>query len=151
MNFEYKLTGAGWALATLEMGTQKIEMTVSYLHDSLANLTEVLLILMQAPSSGSVVFMEEPGEHEMILTRTNDQLEIEIKWFDDWASWDMYPKDQFKSVLKTKENFWEAYTIFKKAIESVLNEHGLDGYKDKWGEHDFPEMELLELKKRANT
>ena len=63
MRFDYKLDGAGWATATLSCDEQRIEMTVSYLHDSLKDMASAVLAILNGAVEVKVIFMDEPGEH----------------------------------------------------------------------------------------
>lgn len=153
MDFEYILEDAGWADAIISNSRGKAEMTVSYLHDSLGDLTKLLLAFVRGETrEGSVVFMDEPGECEMVLKRTeNDAMTVEVRWFDDWASWDMHPKSKFKVLFTDQVDFWEGFSVLKRAVDRVYNEFGSKKYKEMWIEHDFPESEVLELRRLANT
>ena len=148
MKFNYSLIGAGWAKAILITENSEVEMIVSYLHDTLKELATSTIDLYKGIAQERVViFMDEPGEHHWIIeAQPEKQLEITVRWYKDWASWNMHPLDQFDEVL----NFRCSLKIFAEVIfenlESLYNDFGLDGYRDKWGEHDFPYQEYLILK-----
>ena len=96
MKFEYRLGDAGWAEARISTPNQEACMTVSYLHDSLGELTNMLRSLIKNEQhEGSIVFMDEPGESTMYLRRIQARLFIEVRWYADWASLGIYPKDKY--------------------------------------------------------
>src|SRR5215471_2845322 len=86
--FEWALTGTGWATATLRLGdAQPVAMVASYLHDSLRDLAGALIALDGGAKEVAVVLMDEPGEHHVVMRRVGEnELEIEVRWFEDWAS-----------------------------------------------------------------
>ena len=147
MTIDYRLTGAGWATATIATSGQRVEMTVSYLHDSLKQLAEAGIQLGSGASNATVVFMDEPGEHQMLLESTPpDHLSLEIRWFDDWNSWDMHPADQYTVVLQARVLLEEFRQSVITAMREILDTWGVAGYKSEWGEHDFPGVEYDRLR-----
>ncbi|MEM9418261.1 MAG: hypothetical protein AAGA25_04280 [Planctomycetota bacterium] len=139
MKLSYSLDGPGWATVVIRDGRSEFSITVSYLHDSLCNLAQSAVDLRDGEASSIVVFMDEPGEHHLVLSRSDDDaLHVELQWFDDWASWDMYPADQFEVVYKGQTNVKEFVAAVSIVLNSVLAEWGIDGYKKKWIEHPFP-------------
>ncbi|MBN9295847.1 MAG: hypothetical protein J0I41_02500 [Filimonas sp.] len=154
MKFEYILENAGWAVATLEEGEQKATMAVSYLHDTLEQLTNATNRLLDGTAKNtSVIFMDEPGEHEMVLTNIgNGMLDIQVKWFNDWASWGMYAEDKFTIVCSATCPLLKFAKKVKLILEHIYITYGVKGYKEKWTAHEFPYeqyMNLLRLVKRA--
>ena len=95
MRLSYDLEDAGWATVTVECGEQKVQMTASYLHDSLRELVSAARALVSNVTESTVVFMDEPGEHQMVLRRISDEeVDLEILWYDDWQSWKCMMMDQ---------------------------------------------------------
>ncbi len=138
LRFAYILDGTGWATATLGDATYKIAMTASYLNDSLGELAQTAVSLRDGDTVATVVFMDEPGEHHLVLERVGDDLRIQVRWFDDWASRGLYPVDQFDTVLETHGTVQEFVAVVTGALDNVLKEWGTKGYKVKWVKHSFP-------------
>ena len=139
LKIKYQLEQAGWATVTAWNGRESAKLTVSYLHDTLADLINAAIRVRNGEKEVHVLLMDEPGEH-LIVFRSEDGVTInfEIRWFEDWASWNFVPEQEYKKVLSgidTTENFLEE--VFKNA-ESLLADNGIAGYKQKWIEHDFP-------------
>jgi hypothetical protein len=153
LQLNYILDDHGWANLRLTQGGQTVDMTVSYLHDTLAELVTAANLLLKGASEAKVVAMDEPGEHLIHLQATDDlHVAVEVRWFRDWASWNLITEKEFEVVFKadcTIKNF--AFEVFVTA-KAVLDNEGLEGYKEKWMRHDFPIdeyqrlMGLLDLK-----
>lgn len=148
MTLNYFLENAGWANVKIAKGDISCSITVSYLHDSLGELTASTNLLLQGIKEAKVLFMDEPGEHMMFLQALSDTvLEIEIRWFEDWASWDLITEKEYKVVFKIQTGLLDFASEVKRNLEKILKENGLAGYKEKWVESDFPMKELERLQK----
>jgi hypothetical protein len=148
MHFEYKLNRAGWATATLECSGRTAEMTVSYLHDSLKDLLSALIALRDGAREVSVIFMDEPGEHRLTLTRIGDsEIQIVIDWFSDWQSWGL-PSRAPERVLECKTRFADARGQVLSTVQALLEEVGEAAYKENWIEHEFPRAAYDDLRSR---
>jgi hypothetical protein len=146
LEIEYEVQEAGWALAKVRNDNAEVEMTTSYLHDSLKELAEVALYFVKGGNAAKVVFMDEPGEHQIWLERINDkELKYTVVWYDDWESWEMYPSDKYKTLLKgicTDKRLKHQVTNILWGIYENLGE---DKYLELWGEHKFPTELYQEL------
>ncbi|WP_286754555.1 MULTISPECIES: hypothetical protein [Sphingobacterium] len=47
----------------------------------------------------SVVFMDEPGEHKLILKKNGTSISYELRWYKAWASWNLISEDNFETIL----------------------------------------------------
>ena len=143
----YELCGAGWADVRIQDGAEQIDVTVSYLHDSLRELAMAARALCYGATQTRVVFMNEPGEIQLHLLRSDETVDFEARWYGDWNSWGMHPDDKYKLLLRgtttVKRFVGEVYSV----LCSLSKEYGLDEYKEKWIEHDFPSDLLNELTK----
>jgi hypothetical protein len=139
MRFDYKLDGAGWATATLGNDSREVVMTVSYLHDSLGQLARAVLELADGQPEASVVFMDEPGEHQLVLTQSiRGRISVEVRWFRDWASWSMHPSDEYEIVYEDSVSLQDLRTEVGASLGWILQRLGTKGYRKKWIEHEFP-------------
>jgi hypothetical protein len=139
LELTYALVGSGWAAATLRIGDALIEMTASYLHDTLRELAEATLRLADGAPEATVTFMDEPGEHHLVLEqRAGGELYIAVRWFADWASWGMHPSDRFETVLAARTTVRRLRHQVLNVLWRLLEEHGVDRYKAQWVQHDFP-------------
>ncbi|MBI4751153.1 MAG: hypothetical protein HY774_21965 [Acidobacteria bacterium] len=145
MKFQYILHRAGWATAILSCQDQTIEMTVSYLHDSLRNLASAVIALLNGATEVSVIFMDEPGEHRLVLRRKDQTtVSLEVRWYEDWYSWGIGSSD-FETLLSGVTRLTHLRGQVLSAMKQILDEHGEIGYKQKWCLHEFPMEELRQL------
>lgn len=146
LKIRYDLEDAGWATVNFEINGKVFEFPVSYLHDSLKNLAESLINIKNGSKSECIVFMSEPGEHQLVLSQeAEEKLNIEMRWYDDWASWNMFPNENFSVVFSAKCYIKDYQDLITHLLKTVLEKYGLKGYKDKWVEHDFPLSEYEKI------
>jgi hypothetical protein len=144
MRFDYSLEGAGWATATLACGDETISMTASYLHDPLRDMASAALALCRGAGEATVVFMDEPGEHQLVLRRLEDDVvQVEVFWHDDWTSWGM-KRSEPSLVVCGQTRLAQVRGSVHSVLQRIEREEGHDGYKAKW-HHEFPTEESAEL------
>lgn len=145
VNISYKLTGAGWAECSLAINDQAIVTTASYLSHALESLLQGIVDIMRGLAEARASFDEEPGEYRWIFRRIDEEnLDIKILWFDEL--WNKQADDKGRIIFEADCRLRTFAGAVLSASQEVLAEHGLDGYKDKWGEHHFPEALQTELK-----
>ena len=144
MIIRYDLEDAGWATVTVECAAQKLEMTTSYLHDSLRDLASAVRALLMRASEATVIFMDEPGEHQMTLRNLGDHhVELQILRYEDWQSWGMDCGAGVRRLFG-KTSIEELHGQVLSELRRLLDENGQELYLEKWGE-PFPIMEMLDL------
>jgi hypothetical protein len=141
-DFNYHLTGTGWAEVFFTSDTQNIRFEISYLNDPLSDLFEGLHRLVSNKSdTEKVIFAEEPGEHSLIISKQdNDKIKVEIYWSDEWEEISIAYKTTSNKELvyadsDTLKNF---ITVICTGIESLLERLTLKEYKEKWHLFEFP-------------
>ena len=141
-DFNYHLTGTGWAEAFFTSYLQNIRFEISYLSDPLSDLFEGLCRLINNQSdTEKVIFVDEPGEHSLIISkRENDIIKIEIFWSDEWEAISIAykttsKKDLVYSDTDTLRNFT---AIICTGVDSLLERLTLTEYKEKWHLFEFP-------------
>lgn len=142
----YKIIDGGWANAKIGNGRKQKKFAVSYLNDSLKELAESA-IEIRSKDFKTVVFMEEPGEHVLILHR-NDQnkIDYELRWYTDWWSWNLIEEGNFKTVLKGETTVPKYINQVRNILQELMTALGPETYRKKWIEHDFPIEEYEKLK-----
>ncbi|MFZ5893624.1 MAG: hypothetical protein ACOY0T_21355 [Myxococcota bacterium] len=141
---EYEVGEAGWANCCVAFDEQLVKMTVSYLHDSLHELCDVVASIAGGAQTGTVVFMDEPGEHHMNLTRvTDNDVLVHIVWHDDWTSWGIASANRV--VLQGTTSISHLRDQTYSAVRDILDCIGPTEYRRRWGEHDFPEAAFRRL------
>ena len=138
LDLTYKLLDAGWALVTIRDGNSEFKFWVSYLNDSLAELAESAVMIRDGLELAKVVFMDEPGEAHLIISRGDDELRYELRWYGDWCSWGFQLEDSFKLLHEGRVPEWEFLASIRRQLQSILREHGEAGYLKSWIEHPFP-------------
>ena len=146
MELRYKLDGTGWATLTISEDEKSVEVTVSYLHDSLKELDQAVLAIGRGELQAEVVFMDEPGEHHLLfIQETRGTVSFELRWFDHWVSCGHGNTADFREILKGTISVADLKAQTVSALKEILDTFGVEGYKAKWVEHDFPisEFDLL--------
>jgi hypothetical protein len=137
VNLTYVLHDAGWATAVIADGDRRREMVVSYLSDSLAEMTQSALTLLEGAETARFSFDDEPGEHRFVVTRSSPEfVDIRVLWFDDL--WTGLPDERGSEVFVCSCSVARFAGEVLSCLQHLLSEHGLNGYKQKWVAHDFP-------------
>lgn len=145
IEIEYKIVGSGWANGKIGNGKKRVKFAISYLNDSLKELTESAIEIREKDFK-SVVFMEEPGEHVLILNRKEEnKIDYELRWYKDWWSWNLIDVNNFESVIKGETTIPKYINQVRNVMIRIMNELGPDEYRKKWVEHDFPIAEFEKL------
>ena len=148
MHFDYVLYNAGWAEARVTTEEHTVRMTASYVHDSVAELVNALLELRVGAAEARVVFMNEPGEHHLRLVRGDgEQLSVEVRWYRDWASWGLMSPEDYQIVLETATTVTELTEQVLESLDTILDTFRVEGYQEKWIEHEFPMREFARLQR----
>lgn len=122
-------------------------MIASYLSDPLRDLTEATLRLCAGVPEATVVFMDEPGEHHLVLNLSSgDRLAYEIRWFDDWASWGMRPPDRYTTVLRGEATVRRLRHQVLNVLWELDETFGPEGYRERWGRAAFPVEAYAQLR-----
>jgi hypothetical protein len=153
-DFNYYLTGTGWAEVFISSDTQNIRFEISYLSDPLSELFEGLCRLINNQSDAEkIIFAEEPGEHVLIISKqNNDIIKIEIFWSDEWEEISIAYKTTNKKEIvyvdtDTLKNFAAVICI---GIDSLLERLTLAEYKEKWSLFEFPIDSYKQLRQLLN-
>lgn len=144
-HFVYADIEHGWACASVSDGSDSVTMRVSYLHDSLDEMTRAVVSLLEGAREASCVFLDEPGEHLWRMQRNDEHLSLQVLWFNDWASWG-FDSTESKVVFSTVVPLKKFATGIKRALDKIINEMGIEGYKEAWINHDFPIEQYDKLK-----
>jgi hypothetical protein len=150
-DFNYWLTGVGWAEAFFSNEKENFRFEFSYLSDPLAELFESLIKLMRGQSDKEKIsFLAEPGQHVLIISRQKeDVISVEITWSDSWDSMN----DQANNTIDGKKVVYSDIDTVKNftsvvcaGIDSLLERHTLAEYHEKWHLSAFPIENYNELK-----
>ena len=150
MKFTYQLDGAGWATATIADDGRHRDMTVSYLSDSLYDMAQAAICLLEGADSVRFSFDDEPGEHRCIVTRSSDtDAQIRVLWFDEL--WSNLPDERGSEVFTSVCTIARFSGEVLSCLQRLLADHGVDGYKKLWVGHDFPSEKFERLRALINN
>ncbi|MDP4549598.1 hypothetical protein Q9251_01730 [Alkalihalobacillus macyae] len=146
MKFQYNLTGTGWATCIVEINSQVLKFSASYLTDCLGDLVQALYFLNPLRSDeGEKASIEWEGEPEGILwafiLKESNILSIEATYYED-----MENKENGNQVIQTEYSYDEFLKVVLIELDSIIKRHGIVGYKEQWVMADFPLRTFLELK-----
>lgn len=145
LSIEYVVEKAGWAQARITNGDSEAIITVSYLHDSLLELAQLALSLKKGAPEAKVLFMDEPGEHQFIVSTDGAEAKYEVRWYSDWESWGFRNKNEFHLVLEGATSVQRIVQQVAQVLWRIKEDLGAEKYKELWVEHEFPEQEFREL------
>jgi hypothetical protein len=141
----YELEGAGWAKCSLQSDVGAVQITSSYLSDSLRDLVLSALSVLGGFRGVDFSFDEEPGQYRWVIESTGETtIDLQLFEFPDLGSNE--PNDKGSRLFLVHTN----RTIYAQAVltaaSAVLAKHGLAGYLESWHKHPFParELELLQ-------
>jgi hypothetical protein len=141
---DYKLTGAGWAECIVEANGQKASLSASYLSDALGELLRAAVNLLEGVRGNTVSFAEEPGEYRWRLIRVDsEQIHVSVLSFD--KLWGNEPDEAGNLVFQTVCPVREFAAAVASAAQRILDEYGVDGYREQWVNYDFPTDRLLRI------
>lgn len=144
VTFSYQPLGSGWAEATVSNGSEYRSMNVSNLSDALGDMTAAVLRLLQGSGREEVSFLDEPGEHVWTLRRQDAGLLIvEVKWFEDWIQ--EVGSEAGQEVFLATCSLLDFAREIRAALDRLLERYGIEGYSQKWLEHEFPATEHAHL------
>ncbi|MGJ7565140.1 hypothetical protein ACSFBM_14890 [Variovorax sp. GB1R11] len=148
----YVLSGTGWATFSFRDDAETMAFAVSYLHDSLGDLARMGVELVKGAQSATAVFMDEPGEVQLVVTGDKDDLSFELRSYHDWASWEMTAADNYKVLASGFVRRVDLVRNIHAILERIYVECGPETYRERWVEHDFPlrayEVLIAAFKKR---
>lgn len=146
MTIDYKLFDAGWAEASFSSSSKSHMVVVSYIHDSLRDLAKAAIVLGDEAETVTVIFLDEPGEHQLILDRlSGNNLNVSIRCFEDWTTGVPFPETEFTTVFEATTTISLFRSEVARVLTSLLEEHGEAGYREKWVLYDFPMAEYRRL------
>ena len=139
----YDLDEAGWAYLDIEDDGGKINITISYLRDSLREMATVAKELVEGAESARVVFLDEPGETRLVLNRKDDVLSYEVQGGDDWGD------RELKVLMSGKTTPTRFVSEVKKELQSLYEEYGEALYVQRCIHYKFP-TDLLQVLTRMD-
>lgn len=145
VTISYRLTGSGWAECAIQGGDHHANVIASYLSDALGGLLEAVVRLLEGQPEATASFADEPGEYRWRMVRvSSDRVALRILEFPQL--WGNRPDQEGKPLLETECRLRTFAGAVLSASQRVLEEHGADGYRERWVKHEFPLENLQRLK-----
>jgi hypothetical protein len=146
LRLSYILQQHGWATASISDGDAAIEADVSYLGDGLGDLARAARGILRGLPEATFSFQQEPGEHRFVVSREDDRVRIAVYRFAETFSRARLGEPVIIAECSLREFATECINCLRR----VLDEHGEEGYRQRWKNADFPSCEyhdLLELRR----
>ena len=146
LNLNYILKNDGWAVLEIDNGEEFLQLNISYLNDSLQSLAQSAIDLKRK-SEKTVIFIDEPGEHWLVLKKNDlNIINFELRFYQNYASWNLINKENYTVILKGETTLPKYINEVRKNLIQIFNEFGIKKYKEMWGKHEFPIKEYDTLK-----
>ena len=139
----YELKESGWACIHFHDGGFEHLANVSYLHDSLREMAEAARAIRRGASFCRMGFFDEPGELQWRLTSRGTHLDYELRWYEFYQSWGEVSEDCYRLLYEGRIRHQRFIGEVCKVLKNVLNTYGIQGYRNRWVQHEFP-LELLQ-------
>jgi hypothetical protein len=143
VSFWYRLVGRGSSEASLYDGVNRAFLSATYLSDALRDLANAVIALFGGAQRSNCSWQEEPGEYRWVFNREGEHLRINILWFEDTFSRELDGRG--KLVYSTECELRRFACQLRDQLCRLLEEHGLEGYRQNWVNYDFPISEYRKL------
>lgn len=70
--------------------------------------------------------MDEPGKYKLILKRNGKNIIYELRWYKDWASWNLLSEDNFETVLSGTTTLSKYINLVRENLIRMRNKEGLE-------------------------
>jgi len=134
---DYKIVGKGWAECSLDFYGTKFTVTASYLSDALLELVSGTNHILAGGNEARFSFDEEPGEFRWIMRRTQDG-GLAVRILDFPELWGRKPDEEGAVLLDVTCQLKDFAHALLLSLNALLLEFGVSGYRDKWGNSEFP-------------
>jgi len=141
---DYKIVGKGWAECRLDFYGMTFTVTASYLSDALLELISGTNHILAGGSEARFSFDEEPGEFRWIMHRTHDG-GLAVKILDFPELWGHKPDEEGAVLMDVTCQIRGFAMALLSTLNVLLLELGVSGYRDKWGNSEFPSTQYRVL------
>jgi hypothetical protein len=145
VRFKYYLEGPGWAYAELSDRGLLATITASYLSDALGDLLAALQEITAGQRDAQFSWAEEPGEYRWDLTRTDDTIDLMVRWFSK-STRRRARKSDGRIEFRIAVDLTELVSAIVHGVLAARDKYGEDGYRELWINYPFPSDQLTELR-----
>ena len=141
---DYRITGSGWAEASVRDAEGGVTVTASYLSDALRSLVDAASLLCEGLGESRCSWDEEPGEFRWIFRRVDHDVELRILRFDEL--WGGQPDQAGVEVFASRQPAATVVRAVLRAADAVLHRMSEDEYERAWHEHPYPRAAVERLR-----
>ena len=134
---------SGWLKVEMNSGDQKYGFYPSHVpYDSVSELVNALLKILDAYDKAMVRWNDEPVEHEFVFEPKNNQVDFRAYLMTESVSGRCR-----EQVFMFSGSAYDVVWPFWKALRDMESRQSKEEYEKQWRE-PFPEREMIELTKR---
>ena len=139
----YQLIGSGWAKLDLCIDQQQIQLFASYLHDSLTDLLQATLALLNGKQEAKAYIIDEPNEYRCCFSTLGQQLTITIWQFD--KAWSIQDDEQGSLLFQAQCRLNTFAGALLATCQKLTQSYSLITYRQLWKNHDLPISLIAQL------
>lgn len=150
---DYAFIRRGEAEIVFTFNESTIPVRALFFTDPLLDLTESALQLRKGAREYSLVFIENTGEHQLVFKREPEgKLTFEIIWFAKGEDVGQNPTDGGNTVVFEGATTVDAYCHqVLQILNNIDQEVGVEQYKTKWINAEFPSEAYCRLKMEVDS
>ena len=144
VELSYDLVGTGWAECRIRVDDASATVTASYLSDALDHLAAAVSATLRGHPHATASFTEEPGEYRWIFEPLPDG-QVVVRIVEFRQMWGGRPDDEGEVIFHAQCRLRTLAGALLSELQRLQRTYGLNGYREKWVEYDFPVERLKEL------
>ncbi|MFE2381634.1 hypothetical protein ACR9VJ_35965 [Streptomyces sp. H49] len=147
LQFDWELSGSGWAHCRVADGSAELKNVVSYCTDALSDVLHGVIGLYGPTAVQRFSFDLEPAEARWVLRGRGADVDMAVYRFPDVSTSYDAPDEDGTLVWGSRQPRTVLGHAVMEAAQSVLRLHGEDGYLAKWVRYPFPVAALQDLRR----
>jgi hypothetical protein len=138
----YSLDNHGCANFAVSNGEPSLQISASYLSDALGDFARAARGVLRGMLEVAFQFVCEPGQHRFVIARRDEDILIQIFYLPREFAVRL---NKAELVLTAAADVRSFANVAINCLRRVLDEHGEEGYRRRWKNHEFPRQELADL------
>jgi hypothetical protein len=144
LNIEIDPPEAGWTMVTLSAGERYYRFVPSHVpYDSVRELVEALLKILDGYLEAIVRWNDEPVEHQFVFISEGERVNLKVYEILDSVVSGRVLDEKFAHGGSR----YDVLRAFWKGLREMQSKQSLEEYERQWCER-FPEREMVELTRR---
>ena len=148
-NFDFELTGRGWASATIEAQDRSVTLRASYLGDALGDLLGAMLLLLAGVEEARCSWPQEPGEVRWVLSAADEAVRVQV--IDFHRDMGTHAGEVGQLLFDETGATYEVASAIAKGARRALDQYGEDGYLERWVLYPYPTKSLHAITERLRA